>query len=274
MWFPILLLCLCACALILIYLLAPRRKRDCAPFDRTLYAHRGLHNMDLSRPENSLAAFKAAKDAGYGVEFDVRYTADRQVVVFHDDTLSRMCGIDRRVDECTYSELKQYSLLNTQENVPLLSEVLEMLGDVPLLCEIKAMRSYFDTSLCEDTMKLLNNYNGKFCIESFNPFMVRWFKQNAPQVIRGILSKKYSKQDLSSGVLRPILSSLFTNCLCRPDFIAYCHTDIRQPFLRICRWFNPPMFAWTIRTIDEAKQCCDVFDTYIFEGFLPSQKSE
>ena len=257
-----------------VILVAPRRRRDCSPFDRTRYAHRGLYDNNGPCPENSLAAFRAAKEAGYSVEFDVRYTADRHVVVFHDDTLKRMCGVDRRVDECTLDELQEYRLLNTEETIPLLIDVLTVLEGVPILCEIKAMRSYFDTTLCEDTMALLKTYTGSFCIESFNPFMVRWFRKKAPQVIRGILSKRYAKNELHPAILRPILGAMLTNCLCRPDFIAYCHLDKGQPFLNVCRWFHAPLFAWTIRSPQDAANAKDTFDTYIFEGFTPSPKSE
>ena len=115
--------CIALIALI-VFLIAPRKRRSTSPFDRTLYAHRGLH--DNSCPENSLSAFRAAKEAGYGVELDVRFTADKQVVVYHDDTLTRMCGDDRRVDECTYEELQQLHLSDTTERIPLLSDVLSV----------------------------------------------------------------------------------------------------------------------------------------------------
>ena len=98
----IILLLLIGC--IILYAVLPGRRRDTKPFNRTLFAHRGLHSSDSRVPENSLPAFLRAKEAGYGVELDVQLTADKQVVVFHDDDLKRMCGLDRRVDELTYEE--------------------------------------------------------------------------------------------------------------------------------------------------------------------------
>ena len=269
MWFLYLLFTLGAFTAITLFLIAPRRKRDCAPFDRTLYAHRGLHDNNICCPENSLAAFRAAKEAGYGVELDVRFTADRQIVVFHDDTLLRMCGVDRRVDECTYAELQEMRLIGTEEHIPLLSEVLELLEDTTILCEIKTMRSFFDTSLCDETYKALADYAGPVCIESFNPNMVRWFRQNAPHVIRGILSMRYGEKDIKPAILRPILSSLMVNCVCRPDFIAYRYSDISHPIVRLCRIFRPTMIAWTVRDQGAAHTIEPQFDTYIFEGFTP-----
>ena len=67
-------------------------------FEKNRYfAHRGLHGDGI--PENSLAAFRRACEAGYGIELDVHLTADEKLVVFHDDTLSRMCGTDGTPEE-------------------------------------------------------------------------------------------------------------------------------------------------------------------------------
>lgn len=270
MWIVYTLLCVIIIGIaFVLYAILPGKERDHAPFDHTLYAHRGLHDNNGPRPENSLAAFRAAKEAGFGVELDVRFTKDRQVVVFHDDTLQRMCGDPRRVDECTYAELRELRLLNTEEYIPLLSEVLDALDRTTLLCEIKPMRSYFDTTLCEEANRILSEYNGSYCIESFNPYMVRWFRKKAPKVIRGILSKKYIKGEVKPRVLAPFLSALMTNFLCRPDFIAYQHSDASQPFFRLCRIFRPMTLAWTIHNAEEQNRSGSAFNSFIFEGYIP-----
>lgn len=269
MWLLYLFVSLAALALLLLWLIQPNKRRDMAPFNRTLYAHRGLHSDDSRVPENSIAAFAAASKAGYGVELDIQLSLDRQIVVFHDDNLKRMCGVDRRVDELTYDELRELRLLNSDQPIPLLSEVLEVLDGATVLCELKPMRSYTDTSLCEAALPLLNAYNGIVCIESFNPWMVRWFRKHAPQYVRGILSKRFDKGEVAQ-TLRFPLASLFANCLCRPDFIAYQHTDHRQPFFRLCRLFRPMTMAWTVKSPAEQTSTMGIFDTIIFEGFSPT----
>lgn len=269
MWFLYLLISILVFFFLLLWLILPGKRRMTSPFDHTLYAHRGLHTNEGGVPENSPAAFTAAVKAGYGVELDIQFTADRQIVVFHDNDLKRMCGIDRRVDELTYAELSKLRLLDSNQHIPLLSEVLEILDGATLLCEIKAMHSYTDTSLCAAALPLLNGYKGAVCIESFNPFMVRWFRKHAPHYIRGILSKKFDKGEVAAALRLP-LSSLFTNWLCRPDFIAYQHTDHRQPLFRLCRLFRPMTVAWTVRSPAEAKEAKKRFDTVIFEEYLPT----
>ncbi len=258
---------------ILLYIvcLYPGRQRDIYPFDKVKYAHRGLH--DDNTPENSIAAFRAAKDVGFGVELDIQFTADKQVVVFHDADLKRMCGIDKRVDALTYDELTQYTLLESDQHIPLLSDVLEALDTTPVLCEIKSHGAVTDCSLCEAAYPLLLAYGGPLCVESFNPFVIRWFRRHHPDIIRGILSMKY---DDTSGVTRVqqiLLTALLTNCITRPDFIAFKYADRREFSLRICRTlFHSATFAWTIRSQAAENEALRTFDTVIFEKYVPKKR--
>lgn len=256
------------------YVLAPNRRRDTTPFRNVRFAHRGLHSGDSRVPENSLAAFRLAANNGYAVELDVQFTADRQIVVFHDDTLNRVCGVDGRVDEWTYEQLQTLTLLNSQERIPLFSEVLEVLDGVPLLCEFKAMRRVDDTSLCAAAWPLLQQYKGPFCVESFNPYMIKWFRKNQPQVIRGSLSMDYKKNGISeeqvSSKQQFMLTNLMSNVLCRPDFIAYCQHDTDTMGFRLCRWlFHPLTMAWTVTSEEKETEANRCFDTVIFEGYRP-----
>ena len=269
MWMIYLFLCLLFLPIpLMLFAVLPGRRRNTAPYKQVKYAHRGLHTDDGVVPENSLLAFQRAREAGYGVELDVQFTADRQIVVFHDNTLTRMCGVDRRVDELTYEELRQLRLKDSDQYIPLLSEALDLLADTPLVCEFKPMRSYTDTALCAATLPLLRAYKGLWVIESFNPFMVRWFRKNAPDVIRGILSKRFENGEVEP-ILRGPLSALMANFLCRPDFIAYQHSDHSQPFFRLCRLFKPMTVAWTIRSKMDETAAMPYFDTIIFENYRP-----
>ena len=95
-------------------------------FHTKVFAHRGLHNGRGSAPENSLAAFRRAVDAGWGIELDIQLSKDRQVVVFHDASLNRMCGVCGRVRDYTWEELCSFRLGESEERIPLLSEVLAL----------------------------------------------------------------------------------------------------------------------------------------------------
>ena len=117
MFFIILIILFIALYLFLIFPSKADEKMK-KPFMNRYFAHRGLHNIEKGVPENSLSAFKKAAEKGYGIELDVHITKDDKIVVFHDDDLKRMCGVDKKTDEQTYEYLKTLSLYNTNEKIP------------------------------------------------------------------------------------------------------------------------------------------------------------
>lgn len=267
----IVLLCVAAvaCGLIL-FLLMPAHgcKEMKAVFYHRNLAHRGLHTADKSVPENSLAAFAAAAEAGYGIELDLQFSKDEQIVVFHDDDLKRVCGDEHRVDYYTYEELQQFSLCGTEQKIPLFSEVLKVVdGRVPLLVEFK--NGPKNDLLCGKTLPLLRAYKGDFCIESFSPFIVGWFKKNAPDILRGQLSAP--EKDLD-GELSPftsfMLSHCFSNFIARPHFIAYYK---EKPYwsLFLAEKLGAVPVVWTVRSTDDIEFHQNRNDTVIFELYRP-----
>ena len=171
----IILLVIALLFLLLLLLLRPdgAAKKKMAPFVGRRYAHRGLHCVEDGIPENSLPAFRRAVEAGYGIELDLHLTTDGQLVVFHDDTLARVCGVSGRVDESSYPELQQLRLSGTDETIPLFSQVLEVVaGKIPMIVEVKYQKNYPD--LCEKMMAMLADYPGLYCVESFHPQVIIW----------------------------------------------------------------------------------------------------
>ena len=178
----------------LIFLLAPRlsgRKRV-HPFLGVKWAHRGLHDKKRGIPENSFPAFRAAIEAGDGIELDVHLTKDGQLVVFHDDTFERICGRRGRVEDTSYEEMQKYRLAETKERIPLLSEVLQLVdGKVPLLIEVKLPNT--DTKICRKLDEELRKYHGEYMIQSFNSLVLRWMKKYRNEIPRGQLSENLRK---------------------------------------------------------------------------------
>ena len=250
------------------FLLAPAHasREQKAPFVDRNYAHRGLHKKDKTVPENSLAAFRRAVKAGYGVEMDVHITADDQLVVFHDDTLKRMIpgAPEGRIETFTLAELKEFRLLKTEEQIPTFEEALAVLaGRVPLILEIKSGPR--NDRLCALTAGALARYDGPVCIESFDPFILRWFKKNAPQYLRGQLAQRPEdyKENLPLAQAR-IVGNLFTNFAARPHFIAYRIGD--KPFtVRLCEAMGAMKAGWTSREWKHEKD----YDMVIFEHYKP-----
>ena len=174
-----------------LYLLAvmPRmtNRADPAPFKTRFFAHRGLHDNGSDAPENSMAAFRKAVESGFGIELDVQLTADLVPVIFHDPDLLRVCGVNRQVRDCTYAQLQEYKLFGSNERIPTLREFLEMVdGRVPLIVEFKSEDT--DMTLCRIIDPMLKAYKGVYCIESFNPLVLFWYRIHRPGVMRGQLS--------------------------------------------------------------------------------------
>ena len=227
--------------------LAPGRadKKQKAPFMGKAFAHRGLYiKKDQSIPENSLPAFERACERGYGIELDVQLSADGKVVVFHDDDLKRACGLDRPVSDLTYSELRSLRLFSTDERIPLFSETLELIsGRVPLIVELKT--GLRNNELCEKTLDILRRYDGDFCVESFDPRIVTWFRINAADVLRGQLSQPapYYLDEGQSEMTASLLESLSLNIIARPQFIAY-RVGYKPPSVRICEALGAMRVSW------------------------------
>lgn len=231
------------------------------------YAHRGLHND--SKPENSLAAFRAAIAAGYGIECDVRLTADGIPVVFHDGSLTRMCGVEDKVSARTLAELRTLRLAGTDEQIPTLEELLHLTaGQVPLLIEIKGEDG--NTAICAQTAELLDSYDGLFSVQSFNPLYLNWFRQQRPAFLRGLLyTDMFADEPQMSLVRRIALTGMLLNFLARPDYISYNQTHPRTLMLRICRdILLTPCLIWTVRSPGEQRRC-QPDAAIIFENFIP-----
>ncbi len=264
----VVLIVLAASAAFYLYSIKPGKRRDTSYFKQKKYAHRGLHDRDI--PENSLTAFHLAREQGYGVELDVQMTKDGRLVVFHDGSLKRMCDVDGKLKNYTYAELSELRLKDTDEKIPLFSEVLDTLGDMDLICEIKGDNGVRNYELCEKAYNELQDYKGRYCVESFSPFLVRWFKKNHPEIIRGQLSCSFSDSEHMNPILKFMMSNLMTNIISRPDFVAYNHEDVHNPGFRLVKkLYRPFLVAWTARGEKQQDHAGKTFDSVIFEKDPP-----
>lgn len=252
---------------IYLFMIAPRFNRpDTSFLDGYFYAHRGLFN-NIDIPENSLEAFQKAVDRGYGIELDVQLSKDDVLVVFHDASLKRMCGIDGNVWEYTFEELQQFRLLDTDIKIPTFKEVLEVIdGKVPFILEYK--QDVVQNKVCELADAMLQDYKGPYCVESFHPFAVQWYKKNRPHIVRGQLSQEYWKEENEKYHTREhyLLSMLLTNVLARPDFVAYNCLDYTNISRRITRLMGAKQVTWTIKSKEEYEKLKNEFDYFIFDS--------
>ncbi|MCR5099918.1 MAG: glycerophosphodiester phosphodiesterase [Butyrivibrio sp.] len=287
------LIILLVLAVLYLLMLMPRmigKPSDREYFAKFLYAHRGLHDNKAEAPENSMAAFRKAVDGGYGIELDVQLTKDNIPVIFHDYELARIAryekgkepqdavklddgsiGVKGKVCDYTYDELLEFHLLNSDEKIPKFTDFLEMVsGKVPLIIEYKI--EFKDVSVCRIADRILRDYKGKYCIESFNPLGVLWYRKNHTEIMRGQLSDVFYKED-PVHYRKPLyflLSNLMFNFLTKPDFIAYNQQFENALARRICRYlYKNIAAAWTIKSQENLEANKDKFDIFIFDSFIP-----
>lgn len=226
------------------------------------YAHRGLHCE--GRPENSLAAFRAAVEKGYGSELDVHLMRDGNLAVIHDASLKRTAGADVKIEDLTLEDLKNYRLEGTEEKIPLLSQVLELYaGKAPLIIELKPVENH--AALSQAVCDLLEGYEGIYCLESFDPRCIHWLKKNRPHLIRGQLTENFVANDKKMPLaLRFVLTHNLLNFMTCPDFVAYKYADRKDTLTNpLCRHvWDLQGVSWTIKSQED-------YDIAVKEGWLP-----
>ena len=211
---------------------------DRTPFFHIHYAHRGLFDNDSDAPENSLLAFQRAVNAGYGMELDVQLSKDNQLVIFHDATLKRMCGVEGNVWDYTLEELQQMKLANSAETIPTFQEFLSVVdGKVPFILEFKLDRALI------------------------------WYRKNRPDVLRGQLSEEFFREEKNKGKWSLTAASfLLFNIAGRPDFIAYNHLHANNISRRLCKLMGALSVTYTIKSQEEYERNRKNFDLFIFDS--------
>ena len=231
-------------------------KKDTKWLISTPVAHRGLHNnKDL--PENSLGAFENAIKHGYGIEFDVWRTLDGELIVHHDPKLIRTCSRKEKVININSSKLEDYKLMNTNYSIPTFKQTLDLVdGQVGLVIEIKPTKLVDVT--CSQIWDVLKDYKGNYCIESFDPYVVRWWAQNHPEIILGQLCDWY------------LFHRILVKRMKQYRFVDFLATSIKnlpsKYYQKICKE-NPNMLVigWTVRTQEQFDLTVKNVDNIIFE---------
>lgn len=258
-------------ALILLIYINPgpgvKQDRRTAWLKRMPIAHRGLHSNDAHVPENSLKAFWQAVERGYAIELDVQLTADGKVIAFHDYNLKRMTGLNKQVSDVTWAKMQQLRLLDSDQGIPLLSDVLDLVaGTVPLLIEVKneSQAGRLEAAIIET----LNNYRGEYAVQAFNPFVLQYFRHHAPWIIRGQLAGSFKGENLAWWK-KILLRYLLLNHISCPQFVAYETGALPRWMARRLKQKGLYILTWTVKNSDGFSRDIKLADNVIFENFLP-----
>lgn len=227
-------------------------------------AHKGLH--DKTHPENSLSAFERAINAGYPIELDIQMIADGTIVVFHDDSLSRLTDNDGYLKFLNKADLELLTLSGSKEKIPTFEEALAFInGRVPVLIEIKNQGKVGD--LEKKVIEILSEYKGQFAVQAFNPFVLEYFYKHAPSIPRGQLAGYLNHMKLSF-FKRFAMKRMVGNKISHPDFIAFEGKHLPNRFVR--KYKHLPLIAWTTKSQSEYLKVVKHCDNVIFEGFEPT----
>jgi glycerophosphoryl diester phosphodiesterase len=227
---------------------------------RWAYAHRGLHGPD--RPENSLAAARAAIERGMGIECDVQLSADGQAMVFHDWELDRLTDKDGPTNRLDAARLAALPLAGSHETIPSLCDLLALVaGRVPLLIEVKSKRTIPVEPICRAVADALSTYRGEHAIMSFDPRVSRWFAARSPDTLRGLVVTQEHDKGWYGSLKRRI--AFWWG---RAEFIACDVRDLPNRFAASIRRRHIPVLTWTVRTAELAARARQWADAPIAEG--------
>lgn len=229
----------------------------------SLIAHRGLHDDKV--PENSLTSFKKAIVKKHIIELDVHLLKDGNIVVFHDDNLERMTGLNKKIKNTTYDEIKSLKLKDTKEHIPLFLDVLKLVdGQVPLLIELK-----YDNKVGKLEDKLINilkDYKGLYALQSFSPLSLIYLKRKCPNIARGLLVAKFKKSHMFF-LKKIILRNMLLNKWIKPDFISCQYEFLNNK--KIQKFHHDKLLlTWTIRNKDDYNKYKKLCDNCIAENII------
>lgn len=240
--------------------------KDVTWIKKGYFAHRGLHNDVV--PENTMKAFKNAVNHEFHIELDIRMTLDKQIVVFHDSSLKRLCNIDTRVEESRYEDIMDYTILNTDERIPLLTEVLNTLpATTEYLIELKPDKR--SKEFVELFMNLMKNYNIRYAVHSFDPRIVHQFKKQDSSIIRGQIASTFPT---SKSFSKYLLKHLLTNIYTKPDFTNYRFEDLPRKKLDRLKRKGHMVLSYVARTQEGLDFVRERYDNAVFENFIPKKK--
>ena len=237
-----------------------QQAKDCGWIGRHAYAHRGLHGA--GRPENSLAAFAAAIEAGLGIECDLRKAADGRAMVFHDAELSRLTEANGQLADHGVGELTSLTLRGSTETIPTLRDLLTLVGgQVPLLLEIKTARDHPVGPLCRAVRRDCEGYRGRLAVMSFDPRVARWFARHGTALPLGLVVSEEGRLTLMAQIKRRLAVEL-----ARPDFLALDVRDLPSGLSRRQIARKAPLVSWTVDSAAKLDMALQAGAMPILEG--------
>ena len=233
-------------------------------------AHRAFHSED--KPENSLAAIRAAMEAGYGIEIDIQPSRDGTPMVFHDYDLERLTGTYGDITKASDVTLAELRLPGGIEPIPTLKQVLSLVaGLVPILIEVKDQDGTLGKQvglLEKQIAELLAPYPGPVAVMSFNPHSVAALADLLPDIPRGLTTCAFDpvSWDTVPASRREELIGIPDFDRVAASFVSHDKTDLTSTHVTRIKQ-TAPVLTWTIRSLEEEATARRIADNVTFETY-------
>ena len=233
-------------------------------YTKNMY-HRGKFD-NVKVYENTMEAYKAARDEKCPIELDVRLTNDMEVVCLHDASLKRLFNRDRDISDISYKRLNK---LRDDLTVPTLKDVLkEIDGKVELMIELKSSTAKANSLLVKKVYEILKDYNGKYVVVSFNPNLLRKYKR----LDKGVFTGRIGTGNVEGFFKKLVVSDFIFSWYGKPDFISFDVYNHDQEKLTKLKEKGYKIVGWPLKNKDDKKELSKLFDNYIVEGFSIKEK--
>ena len=234
-------------------------------------AHRGLHDSAANIEENSPAAFRAACEAGVGIECDIRLGSAATPLVFHDPDLSRLIGRPDRLMDLSASERAAIRYPGSRDAILSFGDLLDLVdGRVPLMCELKVDAPEDAVPLVDAVLAIARDYRGPLAIKSFSAAAITQVRAEAPTLPRGIVARDNTRVGSVDAARADRMAHLLDTGPAAPHFLSYRVSDLMNPVVRYVRQVvGLPVFAWTITSSDDLLAARPYADVPVFEGLKP-----
>ncbi len=228
--------------------------------NKNIFAHRGYYD-NINIPENSIKAFQKALDNKLNIELDIQILKDNTIIVYHDYNLKRMTGLDKKVKDCTYEDIKKLTLLNTEEKIPLLKDVLNLINTkASLLIDIK--NEHFSFNLESKLLNLLNQHKGNYYVSSFNLLSIIYLKRKKTKYNCGLIIYNSTKfKVFFTNIINKVLNSKYI----KVDFISCNKKGIKYLNQNLIKKNKLSTFVWTIKSKKEYLKFQNTVTFYIID---------
>ena len=226
-----------------------------------MVAHRGVSGIER---ENTCPAFvTAGVKSYYGIETDVRVSKDGQFVLMHDDDLKRSAGVDLKIEDATYAELKEVELLDTDGETKRTDLKIPTLADYIKICRkygkeaVLEVKGEFTEDQVVGACKVIDELGwlDRTTIIAFSRNVIIYLRKHYANVKAQFLSSNATDDEIAFMKQYNVGADIYQQNLTK-EFVDKAHA------------IGQKVNCWTVNTLDDAQRVMDMGVDYITTNIL------